>query len=88
MIGGIGPLDFSRIGGASGIASGGEAAAAGATDAAGSFATAEIIAAETTVQSVEVQACIIEIAKSLTYPKPASGKDIRYQRNFDFKARR
>jgi len=57
-------------------------------DASGSFASAEILAADTTVQSTEVQACIIEIAKSLTYPKPASGKDIRYRRNFDFKARR
>jgi hypothetical protein len=57
-------------------------------DASGSFASAEILTAETTVQSTETQACIIEIAKALTYPKPASGKDIRYKRNFDFKARR
>jgi len=57
-------------------------------DASGSFASAEILTAETTVNSPEAQACIIEIAKSLTYPRPASGKDIRYQRNFDFKARR
>lgn len=57
-------------------------------DASGSFASAEILTAETTIKSTEVQACIIEIAKSLTYPKPANGKDIRYQRNFDFKARR
>lgn len=57
-------------------------------DAAGSFATAEILAAESSVKSPEVQACIIDIAKALTYPKPASGKDIRYRRNFDFKARK
>lgn len=57
-------------------------------DASGSFASAEILTTETTVKSTEVQACIIEIAKSLTYPKPANGKDISYLRNFDFKARR
>jgi len=39
MITGIGPLDFSRIGGASGLARDGASTAAGATDAAGSFAS-------------------------------------------------
>jgi hypothetical protein len=57
-------------------------------DANGDFASAEVLPEGTTVQSTEVRACIIDIAKSLTYPKPASGKDIRYLRNLDFKARR
>lgn len=57
-------------------------------DANGDFASAEVLPEGTTVQSTEVRACIIDIAKSLAYPKPASGKDIRYLRNFDFKARR
>ncbi len=52
MIGAIGPLDFSKIGGASGIARGGEAAAE-ATDAAGSFATVLADLATRTVDTLE-----------------------------------
>jgi flagellar hook-basal body complex protein FliE len=53
MIGAIGPLDFSKIGGASGIARGGETAAAGAADAAGSFATVLADLATRTVDTLE-----------------------------------
>jgi hypothetical protein len=57
-------------------------------DANGTFESTEIVAAETTVPSTEVQQCMVDIAKSLPYPKPLSGKDITYRRNFDFKPRR
>src|SRR5262245_15031126 len=39
MIAAIGPLDFSKIGGASSLGQGGQTTAAQATDAAGSFAS-------------------------------------------------
>jgi hypothetical protein len=57
-------------------------------DASGAFSAAEIEAASTSVQSAEVQTCMIDISKSLTYPKPLSGKDIQYKRVFNFSPRR
>jgi hypothetical protein len=57
-------------------------------DASGAFSAAEIEAASTSVQSAEVQTCMIDIAKALTYPKPLSGKDIQYKRVFNFSPRR
>jgi hypothetical protein len=57
-------------------------------DKEGALKETEILAAETTVASPEVHACMIDIAKALSYPKPASGKSIAYTRIFDFKARK
>lgn len=57
-------------------------------DGTGAFSSAEIDPPNTSVQSTEVQACIVDIAKSLTYPKPANGKNIRYSRVLNFSPRR
>lgn len=53
MIAGIGALDFSRIGGASGLPQGGVKSAAEATDAAGSFASVLSDLATRTVGTLE-----------------------------------
>jgi flagellar hook-basal body complex protein FliE len=53
MISGIGALDFSKIGGASGIAQGGAKTAAEVTDAAGSFASVLSDLATRTVGTLE-----------------------------------
>ncbi|HEY6631206.1 MAG TPA: flagellar hook-basal body complex protein FliE [Rhizobiaceae bacterium] len=53
MIAAIGPLDFSRIGGASGLPGGGANTAAAATGAAGSFATVLSDLATRTVGTLE-----------------------------------
>jgi hypothetical protein len=57
-------------------------------DKEGALKETEINAADTTVASPEVHACMIDIAKALSYPKPANGKSIAYKRVFDFKARK
>jgi flagellar hook-basal body complex protein FliE len=53
MIAGIGTLDFSRIGGSSGLPQGGTKTAAEATDAAGSFASVLSDLATRTVGTLE-----------------------------------
>lgn len=53
MIAGIGALDFSKIGGAAGIAQGGAKGAAEATDAAGSFASVLSDLATRTIGTLE-----------------------------------
>jgi hypothetical protein len=45
------------------------------------------IGKDTSVAAPEVHACILEVAKSLTYPKSPSGKETTYTHPFDFKAR-
>lgn len=57
-------------------------------DGTGAFSSAEIDPSGTSVQSAEVQACIVDIAKSLTYPRPSSGKNILYARLLNFSPRR
>lgn len=54
----------------------------------GSVMSAETVDKDSTVQAPEVNACIIDVAKSLTYPKSPSGKETVYTHPFDFKARR
>ena len=54
----------------------------------GALTTSEIVDKDTTVKAPEVHACIIDVAKSLTYPKSPSGKETTYTHPFDFKARR
>lgn len=57
-------------------------------DGTGAFSAAEIDPANTTVQSAEVQTCIVDIAKALTYPRPSSGKNIKYSRLLNFSPHR
>lgn len=57
-------------------------------DPEGKLTSAEIAQADTTVAAPEVHSCIIEVAKSITYPKSPTGKETTYKHPFDFKARR
>jgi hypothetical protein len=53
----------------------------------GSVANTETVEKDSTVAAPEVHSCIIEVAKSLSYPKSPSGKETTYTHPFDFKAR-
>ncbi|HLM74415.1 MAG TPA: AgmX/PglI C-terminal domain-containing protein [Polyangiaceae bacterium] len=57
-------------------------------DPEGKLTSAEIAQADTTVAAPEVHACILDVARSLTYPKSPTGKETTYKHPFDFKARR
>jgi hypothetical protein len=57
-------------------------------DPEGKLASSEIAKTDTTVEAPEVHACILDVAKSLTYPKSPNGKETTYKHPFDFKARR
>lgn len=59
-------------------------------DPEGKLTSSEIVKndkGDTTVAAPEVHACIIDVSKSLTYPKSPSGKETTYKHPFDFKAR-
>lgn len=55
-------------------------------DPEGKLLNAEIVPKDTTVTAPEVHACILEVAKSLAWPKSPSGKDTTYTHPFSFKA--
>jgi outer membrane biosynthesis protein TonB len=57
-------------------------------DPEGKLTNAEIAQADTTVAAPEVHACILDVARSLSYPKSPTGKETTYKHPFDFKARR
>ena len=52
----------------------------------GTLITAETITKDSTITAPEVHSCILDVAKSLTYPKSPSGKETTYTHPFDFKA--
>jgi hypothetical protein len=56
-------------------------------DPEGKLTSSEIAQADTTVAAPEVHACVLEVAKSITYPKSPNGKETTYKHPFDFKAR-
>lgn len=56
-------------------------------DPEGKLTSAEIAQTDTTVAAPEVHSCIIEVAKSIAYPKSPTGKETTYKHPFDFKAR-
>lgn len=53
----------------------------------GSLISAEAVEKDSTVAAPEVHACVVEVAKSLSYPRSPSGKETTYTHPFDFKAR-
>jgi hypothetical protein len=57
-------------------------------DSAGKLTSSDILLSETSVQAPDAQACVLDVAKALAYPKPGNDMDIRYKRVFQFKARR
>ena len=57
-------------------------------EASGKLASSEIITGETTAEGPEMNACVLDVAKALAYPKPASSAMVGYKRTFQFKARR
>ncbi len=54
----------------------------------GTLKSAQAKQDETDIKAPEVESCMVELAKSLTYPKSPSGKDTKYTHRFEFKARR
>jgi len=42
---------------------------------------------ESGIHAPEVESCMVDLAKTLTYPKSPSGKDTEYSHPFDFKAK-
>jgi hypothetical protein len=57
-------------------------------EASGKLASSEIVAGETTAQSPAMNACFLDLARAIAYPKPASNMTVGYKRTFQFKARR
>jgi hypothetical protein len=57
-------------------------------DKKGGFIKAEVVTAESTVQSPEVNACLVDMARELRYPAPPGDRAVGYERIFDFEARR
>jgi hypothetical protein len=54
----------------------------------GTLKKAEVKQDESTVHAPELEACMVDLAKSLTYPRSPSGKQTELNYPFDFKARR
>lgn len=54
----------------------------------GKLIGAEVLATESNITMPEMHTCMIDIAKMMTYPKPAGDSAIEYKRVFQFKARR
>lgn len=54
----------------------------------GKLIGAEVLATESNITMPEMHTCMIDIAKTMTYPKPANDSAIDYKRVFQFKARR
>lgn len=54
----------------------------------GKLMGAEVLASESNISMPEMHACMIDIAKTIPYPKPANDSAVDYKRTFEFKARR
>jgi hypothetical protein len=54
----------------------------------GKLIGAEVLATDTNISMPEMHTCMLDIAKTVTYPKPANDSAIEYKRVFQFKARR
>jgi hypothetical protein len=54
----------------------------------GKLIGAEVLSTESNITMPEMHTCMIDIAKTMTYPKPANDSAIDYKRVFQFKARR
>jgi hypothetical protein len=54
----------------------------------GTLIKAEIDQVDSTITVPEVESCMVEVAKAMTYPKSPTGKQTIYRHPFDFKARR
>jgi hypothetical protein len=54
----------------------------------GALKSAEVDASRSDVRAPEVTSCIVDLARSLTYPISPSGKETVYSHEFQFKARR
>lgn len=52
----------------------------------GSIITAETLEKDSTVTAPEVHSCMVDVAKSISWPKSPSGKETKYRHPFDFKA--
>jgi len=46
-----------------------------------------VLVSEGNLHAADVEKCMIDFAKTLTYPKSPSGKDTRFTYPFDFKAK-
>ena len=57
-------------------------------DPEGKLTSAEVAKADTTLAPPEIHACILDVARSLSYPKSPTGKETTYKHPFDFKALR
>lgn len=53
----------------------------------GKLSKAEIDPSKGNLHAAEVETCIVDLAKSLNYPKSPSGKETRFTYPFDFKAK-
>jgi len=54
----------------------------------GKLIGAEVLSTESNITMPEMHTCMIDIAKTMTFPKPANDSAIDYKRVFQFKARR
>jgi hypothetical protein len=54
----------------------------------GKLLGAEVLSTESNITMPEMHTCMIDIAKTMTYPKPANDSAVDYKRVFQFKARR
>jgi hypothetical protein len=53
----------------------------------GTLNEAHVDQAQSKIKAPEVESCMVDLAKTLTYPKSPSGKETMYKHRFDFKAR-
>jgi hypothetical protein len=53
----------------------------------GTLTKADVDQQGSSVNAPEVTSCMIDLAKSISYPKSPSGKETRFTYPFDFKAR-
>jgi hypothetical protein len=54
----------------------------------GKLIGAEVLASESNIKMPEMHTCMIDIAKTIAYPKPSTDSAVDYKRVFQFKARR
>jgi hypothetical protein len=53
----------------------------------GALIAAHVDQAQSKIKAPEVEACMVDLAKTLEYPRSPSGKETTYKHRFDFKAR-
>lgn len=56
-------------------------------DHTGKLVSADVITTESNISMPEMHTCMLDIAKTLTYPRPANEMAVDYKRVFQFKAR-